>query len=286
MSLGGPTWRGEEPVLRPLGPLEWGLAVMRGILLGTLICLGLVVKLVLRLGERMFCGTRRPLSPWVTLAVSRAAVAIIGLQLTHSGPAMHGRGGLVANHSSWLDIFVLNACRPVRFVSKSEVAGWPFIGFLARVTGTVFITRDPREAAAQRDAFEARLLEGAPLLFFPEGTSTDGQRVLPFKPTLFAAFFGDRLRHQTQVQAVTLIYHAPRGRDARAYGWWGGMDFGPHLLRVLGEPRRGKVEVVFHSPLRVDDYPNRKTLAARLEAQVRGTHPQGEAPAVATGPEA
>ena len=68
MSPGGPTWRGEEPVLRPLGPQGWALALVRGILLGALICLGLAVKLVLRLVERMFCGTRRPLSPWVTVA--------------------------------------------------------------------------------------------------------------------------------------------------------------------------------------------------------------------------
>jgi lyso-ornithine lipid O-acyltransferase len=97
---------------------------------------------------------------------------------------MQHKGALVANHASWLDIFTLNACDRIYFVSKSEVAGWPGIGWLARATGTVFINRQGREAQMQKLLFEARLRAGHRLLFFPEGTSTDGQRVLDFKSTL------------------------------------------------------------------------------------------------------
>ena len=125
---------------------------------------------------------------------------------------------------------------------------------------------------AQVALFEDRLQHGHRLLFFPEGTSTDGIRVLPFKPTLFAPFFSDRLVHDMHIQPVTVIYHPPEGADPRFYGWWGDMGFGEHLLKVLAQKRQGKVELVYHPPVRVDDFPNRKSLASHLETQVRSAH--------------
>lgn len=271
----GPTWRGEAPEAARLSAGGWARVALRGPALALVLLLGVLVKLPLRLIERPLCGQRRPVTPWITQGVSRLALAILGIRLELHGPRLRGAGALVANHASWLDIFALNARRNVYFVSKAEVAGWPGIGFLARLAGTVFITRDPRAAAEQKQLFEERLLQGHRLLFFPEGTSTDGQRVLPFKPTLFAAFFADPLRHRLALQAVTVIWHAPPGEDPRFYCWWGDMGFGPHLLRVLGASRGGRVELIYHPPVRVDDHPNRKTLAAHLEAQVRCAHPAG-----------
>ncbi|MBN9889112.1 lysophospholipid acyltransferase family protein [Salipiger abyssi] len=275
--MSGPTWRGDAPPEIRLRGADWLRVAWRGLLLGGLVLLGLALKLLLRLIERPLCGQSRPVTPWISQGVCRAAFVILGIPVSVSGPRMIGPGALVANHSSWLDIFALNARRNVYFVSKAEVANWPLIGWLARATGTVFITRDPRQAAEQKRAFEERLLHGHRLLFFPEGTSTDGQRVLPFKSTLFAAFFSDHLKHELQVQAVTVIYHAPEGEDPRFYGWWGDMEFGPHLLRLLGARHRGRVELIYHPPVRVDAHPNRKTLAAHLEAQVRAAHPSGGA---------
>ena len=273
--MSGPTWRGDAPEEARLSAGGWARVALRGPALVLLIVLGVLVKLPLRLIERPLCGQRRPVTPWITQGVSRLALVILGIGLDARGPRLQGAGALVANHASWLDIFALNARRNVYFVSKAEVSGWPGIGFLARLAGTVFITRDPRAAVEQKRVFEERLLHGHRLLFFPEGTSTDGQRVLPFKPTLFAAFFGDPLRHQMALQAVTVIWHAPAGADPRFYGWWGDMGFGPHLLKVLGARRQGRVALVYHPPVRVDDHPNRKTLAAHLEAQVRSAHPMG-----------
>ncbi|MCR8547081.1 1-acyl-sn-glycerol-3-phosphate acyltransferase [Salipiger sp. P9] len=273
--MSGPTWRGAAPPETRLRAADWGRVIWRGGLLAGVILLGLALKLLLRLVEAPLFGRRRPVTPWITQGVCRAAFVILRIPLETRGPRLAGPGALVANHSSWLDIFALNARRNVYFVSKAEVARWPLIGWLARATGTVFITRDPREAAAQKRVFEERLLHGHRLLFFPEGTSTDGQRVLPFKSTLFAAFFTDNLKHETQLQAVTVLYHAPPGEDPRYYGWWGDMDFGPHLLKLLGARQRGRVELIYHPPVRVDEHPNRKTLAAHLEAQVRAAHPYG-----------
>ena len=140
---------------------------------------------------------------------------------------------------------------------------------MARATGTVFIRRKGTEARAQQALFEERLRAGHQLLFFPEGTSTDSIRILPFKSTLFAAFFTHGLDQIMYIQPVTVIYHPPTGADARAYGWWGDMSFASHLLHTLAMARQGWVEVVFHPAVAVNLFADRKALAAHCEAAVR-----------------
>ncbi len=260
---------GTEPADTPISAMGWGRVVLRGLLLAVLVFGGLLVLLALRLVEKPIWGVRRPLTPWITQVVCRMALMIMGLRFRTSGQQMTQIGAVVANHSSWLDIFSLNANKRVYFVSKAEVANWPGIGWLAKATGTVFINRDRREAAAQVKLFEERLDAGHKLLFFPEGTSTDSRRVLPFKSTLFAAFFTPHLREVMHVQPVTVIYRAPDGEDSRFYGWWGGMDFAPHLLKMLAQRRQGAVELVYHAPVKVSDFANRKALAAYCEETVR-----------------
>ena len=254
---GGITWAG------------WLRVVLRGVPLAVLVFGGLALMLLLRAIEAPLNGLRRPWTPYITVAVCRGGLRILGLRYRQHGTVMPGPGAVVANHVSWLDIFALNAAQRIYFVAKSEVAGWPGIGWLARATGTVFIRRDRAEAQAQIAVFRDRLAAGHRLLFFPEGTSTDGMQVLPFKPTLFAAFFDDALRATMAVQAVTVRYTAPDGADPRLYGWWGDMDFGPHLLATLAARRQGAIDVVFHAPVKVADFANRKALAARLESDVR-----------------
>lgn len=260
---------GTEPADTHISAMGWLRVVLRGILLAVLVFGGLLVLLALRLVEKPIWGVRRPLTPWITQVVCRMALMIMGLRFRTSGQQMTQIGAVVANHSSWLDIFSLNANKRVYFVSKAEVANWPGIGWLAKATGTVFINRDRREAAAQVKLFEERLDAGHKLLFFPEGTSTDSRRVLPFKSTLFAAFFTPHLHEVMHVQPVTVIYRAPDGEDSRFYGWWGGMDFAPHLLKMLAQRRQGAVELVYHAPVKVSDFANRKALAAYCEETVR-----------------
>ncbi|WP_109464590.1 lysophospholipid acyltransferase family protein [Albibacillus kandeliae] len=265
-----PTWESEEaPEAIQIGLGGWMRVVLRGLILGTLVfgCLGIL--LLVRLIERPLFGLKRPVTPFIVQFVCRNAFRILGISFTTRGAPMHERGAVVANHASWLDIFSLNARKRVYFVSKAEVARWPAIGWLARATGTVFIERDRKHAREQTELFEQRLLAGHRLLFFPEGTSTDGQRVLPFKTTLFAAFFSDHLRDAMHIQPVTVIYRAPEGQPARFYGWWGDMAFGPHLLKTLAAARQGAVELVYHPPLRVADFDSRKSVAAACEAAVR-----------------
>ncbi len=259
----------EAPASARIGPAGWGRALIRGLVLALLTYGCLVLLLLARLVERPLFGLRRPLTPHITQFVCRSAFRILGMSFKIRGQPMEGMGAVVSNHASWLDIFALNAPQQIYFVSKSEVAEWPGIGWLARATGTIFIRRRGSEARAQKDLFGARLRAGHRLLFFPEGTSTDGLRVLPFKSTLFAAFFEPDLAKVLQIQPVSVIYRAPLGADARFYGWWGDMDFGPHLLQVLAVARQGAVEVIFHPPVLVRDFADRKALAAHCERLVR-----------------
>lgn len=269
-----PGWLHDPMPLPPPGAAGWLRIVLRGGALALVVFGGLGILLLLRLVERPLFGARRPVTPLLTQAVCRTACLLLGVALTVRGQPMAQPGAMVANHASWLDIFVLNAVSRVYFVSKSEVAGWAGIGWLARATGTVFIARKGAEAKAQRDLFEARLRAGHRLLFFPEGTSTDSLRILPFKSTLFAAFFTHGLQHLLHLQPVTVIYAPPAGCDRRFYGWWSDMAFAPHLLAVLARPG-GAATVVLHPPIAVEATADRKALAAACEAAVRSAHPHG-----------
>lgn len=269
-----PTWHSEQPPELVDVPLTGKIrALFRALLLVPVLLLGVAVMLVLRLAERPIHGAARPWTAWITVVVCRLALRILGLRLHSTGQPMRASGIFAANHCSWLDIFSLNAGAPLIFVSKAEVGAWPGIGLLAKITGTVFVRRARAEAAAQRDMFLDRLSAGQRLLFFPEGTSSDGQRVLPFKPTLFAALFSEPLRETQSVQPVSVSYTAPSGRDPRFYSWWGDMEFGPHLLQVLAEPRQGHVTIHWHNPIKVADVADRKELSAAAEAAVRSAHP-------------
>lgn len=264
------TWRDEIPppaIPRP-GIAGWLRIALRGGGIVLVLALGVLLIVPLRLTERLFSGPRRPVTgPWVQ-GVCRLCLLIMGLKWHRLGQPMRGAGAVVANHSSWLDILVLNAAMPVFFVSKAEVAGWPGINVLTRVTNTHFVARDPKLARAQAQEFAARTRAGHRLLFFPEGTSSDGRRVLPFKPTLFQGFLDPALPEALAIQPMSARYHAPPGRDPRFYGWWGDMDLGPHLLAVLAQSPQGSVTVRLAEPIPVRSA-TRKTLSAAAETAIR-----------------
>lgn len=264
------TWFPEDegPAVR-LGPMDWGRAVLRGLPVLLVVLGGLLLLLLVRLIERPICGHNRPVTPYITQAVSRTSLAIIGVRLTVLGAHMPHYGAVVANHASWLDIFTLNASKRIYFVAKSEVANWPLIGWLSRATGTVFIARRSRDAKRHLDIFANRLNAGHKLLFFPEGTSTDGLRVLPFKSTLFQAFFAQNMRDVLHIQPVSVKYDAPKGQEARFFGWWGDMALLPHLLKTLANGATGRVTVIYHPPVAVADFTDRKAMALYCEDVVR-----------------
>jgi 1-acyl-sn-glycerol-3-phosphate acyltransferase len=263
------TWRGlPSPPPRALAPRDRLRVARRLALLALAIGATLAAFLPVRALERPLHGARRPWTPRIKRAGFRVTLAILGVRWRATGRPFRGLGAQVANHTGWLDIWALNAASEVTFVSKAEVRQWPVMGWMAAVSGTVFISRRRGEAASQQAMLAERLAAGDTLAFFPEGTSTDGRRVLPFKSTLFATFLAPGLE-AARVQPVTLAYRAPEGERADLYGWWGDMSLVPHLVEVLAVPRRGEVEIVFHEPVAVRDHPDRKALAALCEAAVR-----------------
>ena len=143
-------WHPEDtPARARISVFGWALVVIRAPMLIAVTYGGLLVLLLVRLIERPFAGLDRPMTPYITQGVCRAAFAIMGMTYLVRGQPMRHMGAVVANHSSWLDIFTLNACQRVYFVSKSEVRVWVGIGWLARATGTVFIARRGAEARAR-----------------------------------------------------------------------------------------------------------------------------------------
>ncbi|MEP1614591.1 MAG: lysophospholipid acyltransferase family protein [Roseobacter sp.] len=268
------TWYGQSPPPRApkFNAADWFRLLMRGFIMVVVVFGGLGLLLLIRFIERPLFGERRPVTPNITVFVCQIALRILRLKVEIEGKFEPDAGAVVANHSSWLDIFVLNAVKRVYFVSKSEVSAWPGIGWLARATGTVFVERKRARAAEQAQLFRERLAVGHRLLFFPEGTSSDGQTVLPFKTTLFAAFFTEALRDNMSIQPVSVVYQAPKGCDKRWYAWWGDMDFAPHFLRVLSTSGKGHILVTYHKPLHVADFSDRKVLAKAAFVAVRSGH--------------
>jgi lyso-ornithine lipid O-acyltransferase len=166
----------EDTITGPISVSTAGYlrAGLRAVLLIGLIFGGLVILLGLRLIERPVFGLKRPLTPYITQVVCRTSFRIMGIRYLTQGIPMAQPGAVVANHSSWLDILALNAAKRIYFVSKSEVAGWPGIGVLAKATGTVFITRDRREAAAQLALFQGGWRRGTSCCSFPRAPRRTG----------------------------------------------------------------------------------------------------------------
>jgi len=264
------TWYAERDEPAPPRPdaAGWLRVGLRGPALAVLVFGGLVLLILVRLVEWPLFRHRRPVTLYITQAVCRGGLRILGLRCTVIGPAIRS-GAMVANHSSWLDILVLNAAARVTFVSKAEVARWPGIGWLARATGTLFIRRARAEARDHSAAIHDRLELGQLLLIFPEGTSSDGLQVLPFKPTVFEPLLNGNMNDDARVQPASVIYHAPIGRPSDFYGWWGDMALAPHLLAVLAERRSGRVTLRLHQPLDGSIFVNRKLLAKAAEDSVR-----------------
>lgn len=257
---------GETPPPPRIAVLGWCLIALRVLLLGGWLGICLMLFALARLLRHSAMAER------VVQATFQGALKIMRMPLRLHGTPMPHHGAVVANHTSWLDIFVLHAAQRVTFVSKNEVAGWPLLGFLARISGTVFIERARRSVSTQRNIVQERLEAGDRLLFFPEGTTTDGLRVIPFKTPLFEAFFSDALREEIWVQPVSVVYHPPVGKPEDFYGWWGDATLIPSLLSCLSLWRNGIVDVRFHAPLRVADYASRKPLALDCEEAVRTGH--------------
>jgi 1-acyl-sn-glycerol-3-phosphate acyltransferase len=200
---------------------------------------------------------------------------ILGFRIRVIGTPTSERPVLyAANHISYTDITVLGSVIRGSFIAKSEVARWPFFGWLAKLQRSVFVDRRLRSTVAQRDAIGKRLADGAALILFPEGTSGDGNRVRPFRSALFGAAQRGEGVPPVIVQPVSLAYTRldgiPIGRLYRPFfAWYGAVDLAPHLWSMVG---LGTVEAVveFHPPTLLSDCGSRKALAEYCHARIAG----------------
>jgi 1-acyl-sn-glycerol-3-phosphate acyltransferase len=234
--------------------------------------------LLVRLGLR----ARDSLPLWYHRQVCRIA----GFRVVRRGQLSKAHPTLfVSNHSSYFDIIVMGSLIKGSFVAKTEVGTWPLFGWLAKLQRSVFIDRQRKEAAAHRDTLVSRLEAGDNLILFPEGTSNDGNRVLPFKSALFAAASlrprGEPLTVQPVSITYTALYGMPMGRALRNfYAWYGDMELAGHLWRALGLGR-ATVVVQFHDPVTLEDFSSRKALADHCYRKVS----EGVATALAGRPQ-
>jgi 1-acyl-sn-glycerol-3-phosphate acyltransferase len=196
---------------------------------------------------------------WMHFA-GRLALAFLGVRLRVVG-TRPVRGLVVANHLSYLDIVICSAAMPCSFVSKAEIAGWPFFGMLARFGGNLFLDRTSRTSAKQvAIQIGERLALDSPILLFPEGTSTDGSGILPFYATLYEP----AIQADVPITAASVRYIPNDGTPERELCWFGDDPFLPHLWKALGAGNF-TAEVRFGEP---KHYPDRRTAAAETRTEV------------------
>ncbi len=207
----------------------------------------------------------------------QVSARLTGLRVRAKGLRPAGPGTLyVANHASYLDIPVLASLIDGQFVAKTEVKGWPLFGFLASIANTIYVSRRAARMAQERITIASRLAGGQAVILFPEGSSSDGGRVLPFRPGLLSSARVDP-DLDVLIQPVSVVYGPARpGRPALRqnerdrYAWYGDMDMLPHLLELFAARGCIDVEVRFHAPKRASAFSDPRALAHWAEDTVAG----------------
>lgn len=208
----------------------------------------------------------------------RVACRMLGLKVRTHGTLEQKRPLLIAaNHASWKDIMVLGSIADVAYIAKAEVRDWPLFGILARLQATIFVERDQRQKTGdQVDEIARRLTDGEIVVLFPEGTTSDGNRLLEVKSSLFGAA-ASAVPHApdgvVHVQPVSIAYTGVHGMAMGRYhrpiaAWPGDIELLPHLLGIV---REGAVDVDVDFGERVDyeRTSNRKQVSRTVEARIR-----------------
>jgi 1-acyl-sn-glycerol-3-phosphate acyltransferase len=217
---------------------------------------------------------------------SRGMLRVLNVRLRVHGAPPHGRAPtmIVSNHVSWLDIWVIHAVCPVRFVAKSDVRRWPAIGWLAARAGTIFIERDRRHDTARINRrLVDTLTRGERVGIFPEGTTTDGTHLHPFHASLFQPAVGAGAR----VASAAIRYPLRGGRPNLDASYAGERSLIESLRLILAQ-RRLRAEIIFCGMLEPAGM-TRRDLAReshRLIAQALGLSPHGSRPGTAGDPPA
>lgn len=257
-----------------------------------------LVTLVLLPVQWLAVRLDRPLAGRIPMWWHRIALALLRVRVLERGRPAEARPLLIlSNHVSWLDISVIGSRMPLSFIAKAEVAGWPVFGLFARLQRTVFVDRTRRtDTGRVTSAIAVRLGRGDPMVLFPEGTSTNGSEVLPFRSALVGAArqtladdrtladerplageqgstgtdgAGQRAMVQPLSIAYTRLAGLPMGRIKRPLvAWYGDMDLAPHLLALMAGPPVD-VELSWGEPIPFGPGTDRKSVTAKAEDEVR-----------------
>lgn len=245
-------------IVRAWRLLRLGLHILRGVL---------TALLVLPWGST---GLRMAL----TREWSRSLLNLLGVRLKVRGNPLNVASRnvlLVSNHVSWLDIYLLNTVRPLRFVSKAEVRSWPVVGWLAVFTGTLFLERGKRRDTARvNDAVSNALASGDCVAFFPEGTTTDGTHLKPFLSSLLQA----AINAQSELRPVALRYVLPDGNADVAAAYYGNMSMTDSLRNILAR-KEIRAELIFLEPISTSGKHRRELVQLAEQAISSALHPAG-----------
>lgn len=195
---------------------------------------------------------------------SRGQLLALGVRVEIEGSPPEPPFLLVSNHLSYLDIPVIGKFAGAIFVAKAEISSWPLIGFLCRIVNTIFVDRSlRRDLPRVMEEIDSELANGMGVVLFAEGTSSKGETVLPFRPSLLEV----AARSDIPVSYASLSYRT-EGDDPPAHTavcWWGGAPFSPHALECAGLKR-------IHAKVRFGDVrihdTDRKRLANKLRAEI------------------
>ena len=241
------------------------------IVLSVLLPIHLIGLVLAKFGWTWLAGT-------MPVIFHRCVLSIIGVRFHIEGKLSDKRPLLlVSNHLSWLDIVVLGATGPLSFVAKSEMAGWPVLGLLAKLQRTVFIKRELRSTSGQQaNDIADRMSAHEVMVLFPEGTTTDGNQLAQFKTPLFEA--AKIALAQSPVETATVqpvaieytrLHGLPIGRDRRPHvAWPGEIGLGESLFPLI---REGALDVCIHfgSPIELSETSNRKIIASEAVKAIR-----------------
>jgi len=224
----------------------------------------------------VLCVTRGPAIYHLPCLWHKGVCKIFGIKVTYGGSPDHTRQTVyVSNHLSYLDIPVIGSLLKASFVAKKDVSSWPVFGFLSKLQNTAFISRSRKDAKTENNALSKMVEEGKSLILFPEGTSTDGQSVRPFKSSLFSVILESNPSQELLVQPFTLRVErangaGPQTQEERDYYAWH-IEMENELPTHLWRFAKGKgahIHLHFHPAQKAAAFSDRKSLALECHENV------------------
>jgi 1-acyl-sn-glycerol-3-phosphate acyltransferase len=208
---------------------------------------------------------------WLPVIFHKLLLWLLSINVEYEGNYQRAKdcNFFVSNHLSYLDIPILGSIFPLRFVAKSEVQFWPVFGFLSKLAGTIFIKRKRSDSIIQKSKIFDLLSSGDKVCIFPEGTTSDGNRVLDFKSSSFSALENQNFLIQPVVICYSDLNGIPINRWLRpVIAWYGDMDLKPHILKLV-TLRSIKIKLIFIDPVCSTHFASRKNLSNYLEEKFK-----------------